>query len=181
MKGMVFTEFLELVEDKFSVEIAEDLIHESNLPSGGAYTSVGSYDHGEILTLVTKLSERTGVPVNDLVFTFGHHLIERFANGYPDMFTGMGNTFEFLKTIHDHVHVEVKKLYPDAELPTISATNVDDHTLKIHYSSSRPFADLAHGLIAGVCDHFGEKIDISRKYNGENGSTEEEFTLVTTG
>ena len=41
MKGIVFTEFLEMVEDQ----------------SGGAYTSVGTYDHNEIFRLVNCLSE----------------------------------------------------------------------------------------------------------------------------
>ncbi|MCX7200840.1 MAG: hypothetical protein NTV17_00650 [Burkholderiales bacterium] len=42
MKGMIFTEFLELVERTYSPEMADDLIDASNLPSGGAYTSVGN-------------------------------------------------------------------------------------------------------------------------------------------
>ena len=60
MKGIVFAEFIELVEDKFGFEIADEIIEESNLPSGGSYTSVGTYDHREMLELVTHLSEKTG-------------------------------------------------------------------------------------------------------------------------
>jgi GGDEF domain-containing protein len=42
MKGVVFTEFMEMVEDRFSLEIAERLIEESNLASLGIYTSLES-------------------------------------------------------------------------------------------------------------------------------------------
>ena len=41
MKGIIFTEFIEMVEDKFGFEVADNIITNSNLPSGGAYTAVG--------------------------------------------------------------------------------------------------------------------------------------------
>ncbi len=53
MKGMVFTEFLEMVEDRFSPEIADRIITASDLRSGGAYTAVGTYEHSEMIQLVT--------------------------------------------------------------------------------------------------------------------------------
>jgi len=43
MKGIVFAEFLDLVEDKFSIEMAERIIDECDLPSKGAYTTIGTY------------------------------------------------------------------------------------------------------------------------------------------
>jgi len=42
MKGVVFTEFFEFVEGRFSPEIAEQIIESSALPSKGIYTSVGT-------------------------------------------------------------------------------------------------------------------------------------------
>ncbi|MBA1333177.1 heme transporter CcmB, partial [Candidatus Endoriftia persephone str. Guaymas] len=44
MKGIVFSKFIEFVEERFSPEMADDIIESSDLPSGGAYTSVGTYD-----------------------------------------------------------------------------------------------------------------------------------------
>ena len=43
MKGMIFTEFLELVERTHSAELAETLVANADLPSGGIYTSVGNW------------------------------------------------------------------------------------------------------------------------------------------
>ena len=36
MKGIVFTEFLEMVEEKYGYEVVDQIIEESKLPSGGA-------------------------------------------------------------------------------------------------------------------------------------------------
>ena len=79
MKGIVFTEFIEMVEDVFSPEIADQIINEAELDSDGAYTAVGTYDHNEILAMLTHLSELTSIPVGDLGPAIGKHLLKRFT------------------------------------------------------------------------------------------------------
>jgi hypothetical protein len=44
MKGVVFTEFIELVESRFSIPLAEQLLETTDLPSGGVTTSPASRD-----------------------------------------------------------------------------------------------------------------------------------------
>ena len=108
-----------MVEGTFSPEIADQIIEQSNLPSEGAYTSVGTYDHQEMLSLVTALSEVTSIPVETLVNTFGEHMFERFHTLYPFIFEGINNAFEFLSRIEDHVPAEVRKLCSDAGIGSI--------------------------------------------------------------
>lgn len=162
MKGIVFAEFIEMVEDAFSPEIADRIIEESDLESGGAYTAVGTYPHEELVAMVVRLSEITETPAGDLVKAFGRHLFSRFVSAYPAFFEGLGSSFEFLETIENHVHVEVRKLYPDAELPTFDCVR-DGNTLTMTYRSKRQFADLAEGLIEGSIAHWGESIELHRE------------------
>lgn len=70
MKGIVFTEFLEMVESAFSEAMVDRIIDKAKPASGGAYTSVGFYDHREIVALVMALSEASGTPVPDLIKAF---------------------------------------------------------------------------------------------------------------
>lgn len=162
MKGMVFTEFLDMVDEKFGVAVTERILDKSDLPSGGAYTTVGTYDHSELLHLVKSLSETTNQSVSNLVFEFGYYLFGRFVTGYQVFFTGIDSVFDFLSQIDSHVHVEVHKLYPDAELPSFECRRIDSQTLELTYHSIRPFADFAAGLIRGCIDHFKEKIEVER-------------------
>jgi len=178
MKGIVFSEFIEMVEETFSPEVADRIIEASELASGGAYTSVGTYDHAEILELVTHLSEESGVPVSDLVKAFGTHLANRFTKLYPGFFEGVSGAFEFLETIEGHVHVEVLKLYPDAELPSFETRRGSDNEMDMVYRSRRPFADLAEGLIAGCAEHFGDDISVSRIDSLEGNMHTSTFHLV---
>lgn len=177
MKGVVFTEFLELVESAFSPEVADRIISRADLPSKGAYTAIGTYDHAEMLALVTELSKETGAPVPALVHTFGQHLFKRFVAGYPQFFA-VPSAFDFLERVHGYIHVEVRKLYPDAELPTFENSRPDDDTLVMLYRSHRPFADLAAGLIDGAVEHWGGGVDVAREALDEPGRTAVRFTLT---
>lgn len=163
MKGVVFTEFLEMVEQEFSPDMVDHIIDEAELPSGGVYTSVGTYDHTEIVALVSHLSKAAGMSVPQLLHAFGRHLFGRFVEGFPHFFEGQNDAFGFLAQVEDYIHVEVKKLYPDAELPSVLASSSSPDRMTIVYRSDRAMAELAHGLIEGCIEHFGEamKIDIT--------------------
>jgi hypothetical protein len=178
MKGVVFSEFVEMVEDVYSPELADEIIEESRLPSGGAYTAVGTYDHAEMLTLIAKLSEKTGAPEPRLVKDFGSFLFGRFVALYPSFFEGVDGTFAFLARIEDHVHSEVRKLYHDAELPTFITHQPGPDALVMVYKSKRPFADLALGLIQGCIAYYGETIDVEQQNLSGDERTHVRFILT---
>ena len=178
MKGVVFTEFLEMVEETFSPELVDDIIEDAGVDSGGAYTAVATYDHAELVALVVALGRRTKTPVSDLVRTFGRHLLGRFAVLYPQFFD-VGSAFEFLQSIETHIHVEVQKLYPDAELPHFECLEMGAHQLEMIYSSKRSFGDLAYGLIEGCGDHFGETLVIEREDLPSDEGSRVRFLLTT--
>ena len=177
MKGIIFTEFLELVESAFSPEVADRIIEASDLPSGGAYTAVGSYDHAEIVSLVLNLSKETGTPVPDLLRTFGRHLFGQFPKVYPHFFEDTTDAFDFLASVENYIHVEVRKLYPDAELPSLDCEARENGTMVMVYRSSRGLADVAHGLIEGCFDHFGQPITIEREDLSGGSNTEVRFRI----
>lgn len=178
MKGMVFAQFLEMVEERFSPATAEHIIEASDLPSGGAYTALGTYDHGEIIQLVAHLSQKTGIAVPTLVQAFGDFLFERLAATHPQFFGGVNDSFELLERVDGYIHVEVKKLYPEAELPSFECRRPAPGLLTMCYRSSRPFADLAEGMIRGCVAHFGESITIVREDGPGETGTAAMFTLT---
>lgn len=163
MRGIIFTELLDLIDGAFSEEILEEVLERCQLKSGGAYTTVGNYDYRELLQIVNHLSEITGVPGKQLVMTYCEVLFARFAELYPMFFEGMSEPFVFLKTVGDHIHVEVRKLYSDSQLPTVAANDTGDGELTVDYSSHRPLADVAEGLIRGCLKFFGGEFELTRE------------------
>lgn len=177
MRGIVFTEFLEFVEQQYSPEIVDDIIEASTLSTDGAYTSVGTYDCEELLQLVSALSKVTQTSLPDLICAFGQRLFKCLTSNYPQFIEDVDSCFDFLQSIHGHIHVEVYKLYPDAELPTFEYSFPQQNQMVMHYQSTRPLADLAEGLIRGSIEYFGEKIAIQRE-NNSNDNTSAHFILT---
>lgn len=162
MKGIVFREFISMVENQFSLEIADHIISASDLSSDGAYTSVGTYPHQEMIDLVTHLSAATRISVTDLLHHFGRHLFGRFSVIHPEYVKTHQSAFELLRQLDGHIHVEVRKLYIDAELPAFDHEDLGEGEMVFIYRSRRKLADFAHGLIQGCVDHFGEPMQIER-------------------
>lgn len=162
MKGMIFTEFLEMVGQVFSPTMVETIIDAAQLPNQGAYTDVGTYDHQEIIRLITALSKETGISTSELQIIYGKHLFKKLFTRYPHIIQRTKNVFEFLNSVDGHIHVEVLKLYPEAELPRFQCEIISPDQMTMAYYSNHPFQDLAEGLMQGAADHFHEKIRIQR-------------------
>jgi hypothetical protein len=181
LKGVIFTEFLAHVEKQHSIEMADRIIEACDLASRGAYTSVGTYDPGEMVALVQALGAETGTPIPQLLRGLGHHLFGRLARAHPHLLDETPTAFDMLEGIEDSIHAEVRKLYDGAELPSIRATRLDDDTLEIIYSSPRNLPDLAEGLIRGGLEHFGEVAQLTRETLEDTGQTATRFLITREG
>lgn len=163
MKGVIFTEFLEFVEERFGAERATHLVESLDRPSRGRYSPMGNYDHAELQQLIAQLSASQGVSAAELTRRFGIHLFHRFAALYPAFVAGAESVIEFMTGIEDYIHAELRKLYPDAEFPSLECRVTGSDRLQIVYRSRRGLADLAEGLILGCAAHFGEVVELKRE------------------
>lgn len=176
MKGIVFTEFLDLVEDKFGLEMVDKIIEQSELQSGGAYTSVGTYDFSEMLQLLKNLSTNTGISIDDLLLVYAEHFFSVLEENYPSFFKTYSDPIEMLASIENHIHVEVIKIYPDAELPTFELVERTDNSLIMIYKSSRAMHHFGLGLMNKTFEHFNTTASIVLEKIKEDG-TEVKFII----
>lgn len=170
MKGIVFTELLEMIEDQYGYELVDTLLSQSDLPSGGTYTAIGTYDHSEMVTLLGNLSQYTTTPVPDLLRAYGRYMFGSFTRNYYPFIERSSSAFSLLNSIHHYIHVEVRKLYPDAELPHFTVEQPADNQLSMHYESERKLSDFAYGLIEGCLAHYGEQATIHKTNLVDDGS-----------
>ncbi len=168
MKGMVFTMLGEMVEERFGIDTWDDLIDITEPASGGAYVSTDVYPDEELLAFVTAMSERFKVPAPDLVFAFGEYMLERVGGGHPDVVAGPPAAAGG-KSVHDVIHVEVRKLHPDVVLPQFDYEDEAEDALVMLYRSPRELCALAEGLIAGAGKHFGDRIECTHSVCMHNG------------
>lgn len=159
MKGVIFSKFIDHVDHGFGAHIAESMISKSELPSGGAYTTVGTYNCSEMVTLVETLSELSGENSVTLIHGFGESLAQSFYADHPEYFDP-DDFFDFIESIDSHIHVQVHKLYPDAELPKFLTVSRSEKKIVIDYVSSRGLEVLACGLFSGTAKLYEKKIQI---------------------
>lgn len=176
MKGIVFTEFLDLVEDKFGLEMVDDIITNSNLESEGIYTSVGTYSFSEMLQLLENLSKRTNITIDNLLLTYGEHLFAVLGNSYPGLLETYSDPIEMLSSIENHIHIEVRKIYPDAELPTFIVEEKTKNSLIMIYKSSRAMHHFGLGLMNKTFEYFNSSATIVLEKLKEDG-TEVKFII----
>lgn len=170
MKGIVFTELLEMVEDKYGDQVLDHVITKSDLPNQGGYTAVGTYDHDELVRIIAALAEEIDEEIPVILKVYGRHIFKVFALHYPHFFADVVDSFSFLESIESHIHVEVKKLYPEAELPTFESSRTSEDELKLTYISTRKMGDFAFGLIEECLDHFGDKGKVEIMSREEQGA-----------
>lgn len=167
----MFVELLSMAEKLLGEDAVDDVLNSVHLPSGGVYTSVGYYDCGELVQLVEAFSTLSGLPRHELERQFGHWVMDAFQSGYPHIFQKYQTAFDMLEAIVDDIHVEVRKLYPDAELPSFRTMRNGATSLSLEYRSERPLVHFCQGLIERCFTKYEEEaqIDIDNVTLGDKG------------
>lgn len=176
MKGIVFTEFLDLVEDKFGLDVLDKIITQSDLESGGIYTSIGTYKFSEMLQLLQHLSAHTDISIDDLLLVYAEHFFSVLEESYPGLLASYNDPIEMISSIENHIHVEVRKIYPDAELPTFEVVEKTDISIILIYKSSRAMHHFGLGLMNKTFEHFNSTATIVLEKLKEDG-TEVKFLI----
>ncbi|MBT5289779.1 MAG: heme NO-binding domain-containing protein [Flavobacterium sp.] len=177
MKGIVFTEFLDLVEEKFGLEMVDAIISQSKLESEGVYTSIGTYSFSELLQLLQNLQTKTGISIDNLLLIYGEHFFSVIETNYKDLLSSYNDPIEMLASIENHIHVEVRKIYTDAELPTFIIKEKTKKTLILIYKSSRSMHHFGLGLMNKTFEHFNSKATIVLEKIKKDG-TEVKFIIT---
>lgn len=180
MRGIIYTELLDFMEAVQGAAFVEELIQEVQPASGGAYTRVGNYPHEEAVALVVAAAEKLNAAPEDLMTAYGQNLFQRFLSLYPQYFSGVHDAVSFLKSVDDHIHVEVMKLYTDSHPPRFEVLDAEDG-YDLIYRSHRPMAPVAQGLIQGALDHFGDELDLECVPDASSDGTTARFKLVRRG
>lgn len=158
MRGLIFTQYLEMVENHYSADMVDDIIEDVNPPSGGSYTAVSKYNHQELADLCVALAKRTDQTLTDILIEYGIYVFAPLYDKYKRLFRTKSSAIEFLLEVDSDIHKEMRKLYPDATLPNIECY-LEGDVLVMHYQSDRHFADLVKGLIIGCGQYFGEEME----------------------
>ncbi|PSW19981.1 guanylate cyclase [Photobacterium sanctipauli] len=178
MKGIIFTEFLDIVESSFGLEVCQTMLDDAL--DEGSYTAVGSYDHRDLVKLIITLSKVTGVSAEQLQEVYGEAVFTRLLESLPGVPGEQHNTFSFIRKVEEHIHTEVKKLYPDATPPKFDFISQSESTMLMDYKSARCMSHVCMGLIKGCANHFDQQVTINMEaLNPSKSHVRFDIQLVT--
>lgn len=158
MKGIVFNLLAETVAEKHGEDVWDNLLVAAGLD--GAYTSLGSYPDTEMVRLVEVAAAVLGCSGADVLRWFGRAAMPLLATRYGVFFEGHRSARDFVRSVNDIIHPEVRKLYAGAGCPQFVFADDPDGRLLIGYSSPRQLCHLAHGFVEGAADRFGETVEL---------------------
>jgi hypothetical protein len=171
MKGFVFTEFLRFVEVSHNLEMVDEMITNSNLPSKGIYSAFNSYDFNELVSMLSFVCAKTKVPVEVLLEEFGKFVFPYLIGKHSYIIKEYKNPLDLIAGIETHIHMQVKILYEDAELPTFRLVEKHKNKVVVIYKSKRGLTYFAIGLMKQSFHHFKVKgkVWIDSDYDDDDG------------
>src|SRR5690606_25138495 len=177
MKGVVFTEFLEMVEGSYGLGMVDYILQNSDLDSNGIYTSVGTYDFKELITLFSVLSEKVKIKVDDISYNFGKYFFTSLKNTRPQIFEEHDSPEEFLISIEDHVYKQVKDGHPPVKPQTFTIEKNDQDQMIFVYKSTTGLYMFALGFVEKTFEHYNPSFKVTYKTLSDKG-TQVRFTVI---
>ncbi len=151
-----------MVEQTYSDAVADAMIDACDLPSQGAYTAVGKYDPHELAQLVESLSTITGVSPDEILYTFGRAMFTQKRERFPWSIDNATDLYSYLEDVDATMQAEVRKLYPDAVMPSFSTERISDGSFAMIYRSPHHLGAVAAGMIDAAVEHFGNGYSVTR-------------------
>ena len=170
MKGAVFTEFIEFVEETYGFDTADTML-EPDGDNEKIYTQAGNYPFEELVALVISVHITEQVEIEEIIYKFGVYLFKKLVHMAPFLVQGSKNTLEVISKVDTYIHIEVKKLYPEAELPKFKVLTFEGNNLEMLYSSDKKLEILAKGLMIGASKYFNEEIVVDYRVVSEEPHT----------
>lgn len=173
VKGLIFDEFLKMVEKDHGYELVDKILTKEKLESNGVYTAVGTYDFGEMLVLLTNLGDELKASTDDLLYVFGKYFFSVILTYYKDIVSSYSDPVEFLSSVDSHIHVHVRKIYPQAELPKFDTVTKSANYMHMNYYSQRSMSYFAKGLMEETFAHYDKSCRIEMTPINEDASAVE--------
>jgi predicted hydrocarbon binding protein len=171
VKGIIFNLLESLIIEKFGDEIIEEIYDEAEFSADvPPFVGPETYPDEDLFAMVPLLAQKSGLTVDDLVYAFGKYMFPVLADTYPGFLKGIESPVEFLGTVNDVIHVEVKKLFEGATPPMVVIEEANGDRATLRYSSERQLCRLAEGLLDGVADHFGQRVAYSHRQCMQDGA-----------
>lgn len=159
MKGVLFNVVEDVVTEALSADAWDDVVDAAGV--SGSYTSLGTYPDEELVAIVAAVSQTAGLTIDETLRLAGRLGFKHLARRNTQLLAGLDDWQGVVASLDDIIHPEVRKIYPDADVPGFDATPIDDG-YSVTYRSERGLCSLAEGLLLGAAEWFGHTVTVEQ-------------------
>jgi hypothetical protein len=160
MKGILFNVVEDVVTEAMSADTWDDVIDAAGVD--GSYTSLADYPDSDLAAIVEAIGTAAGLSSTETLTLAGRLGFKHLARRNPHLLDGIDGWEQLVSSLDDIIHPEVRKIYPDAEVPGFAATEIDGG-LRVQYTSRRGLCALADGLIVGGGEWYDTALDVEHE------------------
>ena len=168
MKGILFNVVEDVVTEAMSADAWDDVIDAAGVD--GSYTSLASYPDTDLNAIVGAIAATADLSTEDTLRLAGRLGFKHLAGRNPHILDGIEGWKQLVGSLDDIIHPEVRKTYPDAEVPGFATTDIDGG-LRVIYTSRRQLCALAEGLIVDGGEWYGSELHVEHERCVHEGAT----------
>ena len=170
MKGIIFNITERFIISNHGEEVYEDIISSCKLETKEPFVGPGTYSDNDMLEILKVATQKLNVKIDYLLKELGKYAFGQLAKRYPNFVSPYDDAKTFLLTVDGIIHVEVRKLYQETQLPVFQYSEPSENELIITYYSKRKLYSFMEGLINGVAKYFNVNIIQDNNIYVKNGS-----------
>ena len=177
MYGLVNEAIRTMVTSLFDERAWEKVSASVGAPS--RFQPLESYDDSITYDLVGAVAELSGLPPEKVLHEFGRYWISDVAaRHYASMLEAAGNRFETMCGNLDHLHEQLRHSFRGYQPPSFRFVKLPDGDFQMDYYSDRegllPFVE---GLLTGLAEHCGQRLEITRVADEDNPVPSKRLTI----
>jgi hypothetical protein len=169
MKGILLNVVEDVVTEAMSPDAWDDVIDAAGVD--GSYTSLATYPDAELTAIVAAIAAAADLSTEDTLTLAGRLGFKHLARRVPHVLDEIDGWQQLVCSLDDIIHPEVRKIYPDAEVPGFATTDIDGG-LRVVYTSRRQLCALAEGLIVGGGEWYGRDLEVTHERCVRNGDSD---------
>lgn len=161
MYGIVNKSIEELVVHHYGRDTWE-LIREKSDVKHTYFLSNESYDDDVTFALATTISSELGLPLSDVLSSFGEWwILHTGRNHYGYLLESGGEDFKSFIMNLPAFHNRVMMMYPKLTPPEFKISNPKEDSVHLHYMSKRKgLTDFVYGLMIGLGKFFSTEVSL---------------------
>lgn len=159
MNGLIFVEVKKYAKSKLPEDIWEEVLRASgSLP--WEYIPTSNYEDEKLVLILTQLSEKMAVPLQELLEDFGEFIAPDLVEKYDFLLFQSWKTMDLIANTEKMIHEVLRSAGTNVNPPVLECEKIDSNNIVVTYASPRKMCSLAKGLAKGVAKHYGESVAI---------------------